>query len=121
MSGAEYDFDLEACHRELRRLEWEFDEGLFADQILDYIKPKTISGTTLAGVVEIVNGYTFVFPIAAEAVNLRGANTNISELSVTPANGVSIRPNNSAGNSITYTPATVPASDIAEAVWNEEL
>jgi len=123
VGAGEYNLDLEDFHDEIRRLEWEFNEGLFAEQILDYTKPKTISGTTLAGVVEIVNGYTFVFPIGALAVNLVGANTNLGELQITPANGVSIRPQNSAGNTITISGSGVTEQDkldIADRVWDEQ-
>lgn len=101
IGGGEYNLDLGLFHQEIRRLEYEFVGGLFADQILDYTKPKIISGTTFAPFIEIINGYTFVFPVVAAAVNLVAGNTNLGELGVTPANGVSIRPSNSAGNTIT--------------------
>lgn len=123
VSGAEYNLDLALFHKEVRRLEWDFAGGLFSEQIVDYTLPKTISGSTLSAVVEVINGYTFVFPVAADAVNLIGANTNLHELSITPPNGVSIRPNNSGGNTITLvnTGSGVTAqdvTDIAQAVEN---
>ncbi len=102
VNSAEYNLDMSAFHVEIRRLEWLFTGGLFSDQIIEYTKPKTLAGSTYQPFVEVINGYTFVFPTAADAVNLIGANTNLFLLEITPANGVSIRPNNSAGNTIAY-------------------
>lgn len=55
----------------------------------------TIAGTTLARVVEIINGYTVTFEDGAYAVNLVGANSNVAE--VLNLNTVSVRSFNSAG------------------------
>lgn len=57
--------------------------------------PVTVGGVTLARVVEIINGYTITFENGAYAVNLTGANNNISD--VVNLNTVSIRAANSAG------------------------
>ncbi len=105
VGNGEYNLDMSAFHVEIRRLEWLFEGGLFSDKIIEYTRAKTVAGTTYQPFVEVVNGYTFVFPVAAAAVNLIGANTNLFLLEITPANGVSIRPRNSAGNTITYVDA----------------
>ena len=55
----------------------------------------TVGGVTLARVVEIINGYTVTFEDDSYAVNLVGANSNISD--VTNLNTVSVRAANSAG------------------------
>jgi hypothetical protein len=55
----------------------------------------TIGGVTLARLVEIINGYTITFENGTYAVNLVGANSNISDVS--NVNSVSIRSSNSAG------------------------
>lgn len=55
----------------------------------------TVGGVTLARVVEIVNGYTVTFEDGQYAVNLLGANSNISD--VTNVNQVSIRSANAPG------------------------
>ena len=68
----------------------------------------TVGGVTLARVVEIINGYTVTFENGSYAVNLVGANSNISD--VTNVNSVSIRAANSAG-------LTEP--NLANLVWNE--
>ena len=54
-----------------------------------------VGGTTLARVVEIINGYTITFENGAYAVNLVGANSNIAD--VLNLNTVSVRAANSAG------------------------
>lgn len=57
--------------------------------------PVTVGGVTLARVIEIINGYTVTFENGSYAVNLNGANNNISD--VLNLNNVQIRSNNSAG------------------------
>ncbi len=60
-----------------------------------HIAPVTVGGVTLARVVEIINGYTVTFEDGQYAVNLKGANTNLGD--VTNVNQVSVRSSNSAG------------------------
>jgi hypothetical protein len=55
----------------------------------------SLGGITLARVVEIINGYTVTFEDGQYAVNLVGANSNISD--VVNLNQVSVRSANSAG------------------------
>jgi hypothetical protein len=55
----------------------------------------TVGGVTLARVVQVINGYTITFEDGQYAVNLTGANSNISD--VANVNQVSIRSANSAG------------------------
>ena len=55
----------------------------------------TLGGITFARTVEIINNYTVTFEDGSYAVNLIGANNNISD--VTNLNSVSIRSSNSAG------------------------
>jgi len=67
----------------------------------------TVRGVTLARVVEIINGYTVTFEDGSYAVNLVGANSNISD--ITNLNSVSVRAANSAG---------LIDSDLANSVWD---
>ena len=90
-----YKLDLELCHQELRRLEWEFFEGLSRPQILEYTLPKLAGGVIYAAFVILINDYWIEFEDGQYAVNFDGANTNIQDYTV--VNQVSIRPNNSAG------------------------
>lgn len=55
----------------------------------------TVGGTTLARVIEIINGYTVTFEDGSYAVELTGANSNIAD--VLNLNQVSVRSSNSAG------------------------
>lgn len=95
LGGGVYKLDLESCHQELRRLEWEFFEGLSQPQIMQYVPPLEAGGVIYARFVLLMNGYTVTFEDGQYAVNLVGANTNIHDF--TNVNQVSIRPTNSAG------------------------
>lgn len=71
----------------------------------------TVGGTTLARVVEIINGYTVTFEDGQYAVNLVGANSNIGD--VVNVNQVSIRSSNSAG--------LQDISAITSLIWNQSV
>lgn len=71
------------------------EEGLPFDITHTHNAPVTVAGITLARVVEIINGYTVTFEDGSYAVNLTGANNNISD--VMNLNTVSLRSANSAG------------------------
>lgn len=94
VSGVLYELNVHAFHQILRGLE-DDDEGMIFPTTHNHSSTVTISGTVLAHVVEIINGYTITFEDGQYAVNLVGANNNI--LDVTNINQVSVRSNNSAG------------------------
>jgi hypothetical protein len=71
------------------------EEGMWADTTHNHSPPVSVGGITLGRVVEIINGYTITFENGAYAVNLTGANNNVSD--VVNLNSVSIRSANSAG------------------------
>lgn len=82
----------------------------------------TVGGVTLARVVEIINGYTLTFEDGQYAVDLVGANSNISD--VTNLNQVSIRSANSAGLIVVTQGSGVTEQDkldIADRVWDEVM
>lgn len=89
-----YELNLDTFHEILRDLE-DGEEGIIFDFTHDYVGTKVVGGTTLAPVVEIVNGYTVTFEDGQYAVNLPGANSNVAD--VRNINQVSVRPQNSAG------------------------
>jgi len=96
VSGSVYNLDMLAFHEEIRRLEWEFTEGLAWPEILDHVNPKLdFAGADYAGFDEIINGYTITFDPLATRVNLIGSNNNIVDVFI--VNGVSVVPSNSAG------------------------
>lgn len=67
-------------------------------KVHDYTPPKTISGTTLFRVVEIVSPYTVTFENGLYNVNIVGGNSNISE--VNNKNSVGVNTSNSAGGQV---------------------
>lgn len=75
--------------------------GIWADTTHLHNTEVTVGGVTLARVVELINGYTITFEAGAYAVNLVGANNNISD--VMNLNSVSLRSANSAGLQIVET------------------
>lgn len=71
------------------------EEGMAFDITHTHNPPVSVGGITLARVVELINGYTVTFENGSYAVNLTGANNNISD--VMNLNTVSLRSANSAG------------------------
>jgi hypothetical protein len=90
------ELDIDAFRLELKSI--EAGEGMPFVDTHRHNAPVTVGGVTLARVVEIINGYTITFEDGQYAVNLVGANSNISD--VTNVNQVSVRSANSAG--LTY-------------------
>ncbi len=88
-----FDLALSDFHKEVRGLEW--DEGLWAPQILDHTSPKLLSGVTYAAFDEIINDYMVQFVGTIDAVRLKGSNNNIVDVYI--FNGISVVPSNSAG------------------------
>ena len=99
LGGNDYELDADSFWREVRRLEWDFSEGLWADQILRHNNTRTLAGTTFVPDNEVINGYTFTFDPLAEKVFLVGDNNNLVD--VFNFNGVVPVPSNTAGNTVT--------------------
>jgi len=78
----------------LRDLE-DSEQGMLYVDTHIHNPPVTISGVTLARVVEIINGYTITFEDGAYAVNIVGGNSNVAD--VVNINNVGVRTANSAG------------------------
>lgn len=96
VAGTHYSLAMSDFHEEVRRLEWEFDDGLWAPQILDHTNTRfDFAGVTYAPFDEIVNGYTIQFGAGPTRVDLVGSNNNIIDTLI--PTGVSVVPNNSAG------------------------
>jgi hypothetical protein len=71
------------------------EEGMSFPSTHNHVAPISVGGVTLARVVELINGYTVTFEDGQYAVNLLGANTNLSDN--INLNQVSVRSANSAG------------------------
>lgn len=96
VSGTEYKLDMAAFHREIRRLEWEFTEGLWSPQILEHTIIGELAGTEYADLDKVVNDYKIIFDPLASKVVLSGSDNNIIDVLV--INGVSVIPTNSRGS-----------------------
>jgi len=94
VSGSVYELDLDVFRLRLKDLEDDVD-GIVFPTTHNHFTTVTVAGTTLARVVELINGYTVTFENGMYAVNLVGANSNVSEK--TNVNSVSIRSFNTAG------------------------
>ena len=106
VADLDYELNSRSFLEEIRRLEWDFNEGLAYPQILDYTASKNISNTDYSPFDEIINGYMIEFDDTIDRVTLRGSNTNIADRGVIVNNGVLVVPTNSAGNTIITTSGT---------------
>lgn len=88
------ELDMNSFRLILKDLE-DNEEGMPFPDTHSHVAPITVGGVTLARVVQIQNGYSVTFEDGQYAVNLKGANTNLQD--VTNVNQVSVRPSNSAG------------------------
>ncbi len=96
VSGSRYQLLMSDFHKEIRRLEWAFDEGMAWPQILDHTIAKLdFAGADYAPFDEIINGYTVKFGPGPSRVDLIGSNNNISDVLI--ANGIAVVTFNSAG------------------------
>jgi hypothetical protein len=94
------ELDLDQFRRTLKDLE-DDEAGVPWPDTHQHNTSVEIAGVTYARLIEIINGYTVTFEDGQYAVNLVGANSNLSE--VTNLNQVSIRSANSAGLTQTFT------------------
>lgn len=94
LGGDVYELDLNDFRLELKSLEAS-EAGMAFLDTHSHNPPVTIGGVTIGRVIEIINGYTITFEDGQYAVNLVGANSNVSD--VANVNQVSIRSANSAG------------------------
>lgn len=111
------ELDLNSFRLELKALEASV-EGMAYVDTHSHNTTVTVGGVTLARVVEIINGYTVTFEDGQYAVNLVGANSNVSD--VTNLNQVSIRASNSAGL-VEASDVATAAQTVASAVWDKAL
>lgn len=111
VSGFNYTLDVDLAHDEIRRLEWEFADGLWAEQAIEYINTQLLSGLVYSPIVKMVNGYTWLTDATNINISLIGSNTNMLD-TFTPGNGVSVLANNSAGKILVGVSGLSPAQSI---------
>lgn len=109
ISGSSYTLDVNWFRLQLKDLE-DDPAGIGWPDTHVHTPPVTLSGSTYARFVEIINGYTVTFEDGNYGVALQGANNNIVD--VLNRNQVSVIANNSAGLTEPVTP-----NDI----WSYEL
>lgn len=96
VSGINYTLLVGDVHKEIRRLEWEFGDGLWAVNAGDWTDTQVLSGITYSAIFKLVNGYTWEVAASNIIVSLLGINSNLLDTFI-PANGVSVLANNSGG------------------------
>lgn len=118
VGGTEYNLPMQDFLDEIRRLEWDFADGLWAPAILDHTNSKpNFAGANYAGFDDIINEYHIHITGAATRVNLLGSNNNLVDVLI--VTGVSIVPSNSAGLQLVNTGGGVGTpAEVASAVWN---
>lgn len=94
LGGSVYELDTDQFRKDLNALQASVD-GIPFDTTHEHTAPKTLSGTTFARFIEIINGYTIEFENGTYQVNLVGSNNNILDVKV--VNSVSLAVANSAG------------------------
>lgn len=114
LGGGIYELDLNAFRLQLKNLEDDVD-GITFPNTHNHFPPVLVSGTLVARVIELINNYTVTFENGSYAVNLVGANSNVSEK--TNVNQVSVRSFNSTGL-VTVSENVLTAQQIQ---WLQEL
>lgn len=120
VSGNHYSLDMADFLAEIRRLEWEPTEGLWAPSIVDHTDTRVnFAGATYAPFDDLINGYTIQFSGTATRVDLLGSNNDLIDVLV--VTGVSIVPSNSAGLQIVSTGSGLDAGQDAKitSIFNE--
>lgn len=125
-SGTLYRLDTRDFHEEIRRLEYELTEGLWAEQVLEHIPGVTISGVPYAPFNIIINGYSIEFENGLYTVIVEGSNNNIGDVAagILVQNSVQVLTTNSAGLIKVTTGSGITAqdkTDIINGVWNENV
>ncbi len=86
--------DINEFRLALRELEYS-EDGMLYEPTHNHNTPVSIGGTSLARVIEIINGYTIVFENGSYVAQVINGNSNIGD--VVNLNTVSVRTSNSAG------------------------
>ena len=123
VSGTRYQLSMIAFLIEIRRLESEFTEGLWADQIIDHSNTRVdFAGVDYAPFDEIINGYTIEIGVGPTRVDLIGSNNNLIDVLI--PTGVAVVPSNSAGLISVTSGSGVTAQDkidIINGTWLKAL
>lgn len=114
VSGTHYSLPMFDFLTEIRRLEWETTEGLWAPQILDHSDTRIdFAGSNYAAFDEMINGYTWQVTGVADRVDLLDSNNNLIDTLI--VTGVSVVPSNSTG--LTYSKQTQDIAFADARIW----
>lgn len=105
ISAGEYELDIGDMWTWLHDIMDDVD-GAAHEDCFENTAPKTLSGTTFARVLEIINGYTITFEDLQYRVTLVGGNSNIQD--VTNKNQVSVTAIVSGGLVVSQPALTLP-------------
>jgi hypothetical protein len=122
VSGSNYSLNTDDVWLELRRLEASPTDGLWTEQVIEYVNTQVLSGITYSAIVKMINGYTWDTDTTDKTISLLGYNSNLLDTFI-PGDGVSVLANNS-GGLIVNQGQSLGQSDldnIADAVWNIAL
>jgi len=111
LGGNLYEMDTNAFRLALKNAE-DDEEGIPHDDTHSHNTQVLLGGVIYARVIEMINGYTITFEDGQYAVNLKGSNNNIAD--VTNVNQVSLRVFNSAGLQVVETGITGLTDEEAE-------
>lgn len=96
ISGSNYSLDAGDFWIEMRRLEASPGDGLWAEQVIEYVNTQLLSGITYSAIVKMINGYTWDTDTTNKNISLLGFNNNLLDTFI-PGSGISVLANNAAG------------------------
>lgn len=96
VSGTNYTLDAADVWIELRRLEASPSDGLWADQIAEFVNTQVLSGLSYSAILKMINGYTWNTDTTNKTISLLGINNNLLDAFI-PGDGISVLANNSGG------------------------
>lgn len=96
VSGSNYTLDTGDFWIEMRRLEASPTDGLWTEQVIEYVNTQLLSGITYSAIVKMINGYTWDTDTTNKNISLLGYNSNLLDTFI-PGSGISVLANNSAG------------------------
>lgn len=122
VSGTLYTMDTEAYFRQSLMALLASEDYIWCEDAYKHNTQVTIVGVTYARFIEVINNFTVEFtPNSQWTVLLEGSNNNIFDVGglVLVQNQVQVIPNNAAG--LVVVAADLTPTDIAAAVWDEDL
>lgn len=96
VSGTNYTLDAADVWIELRRLEASPSDGLWTDQIAEFVNTQVLSGLSYSAILKMINGYTWDTDTSNKTISLLGINNNLLDTFI-PGSGISVLANNSGG------------------------